>query len=136
MSDLLHDRKKVEELQYYQILNLTRSEVNDTKESKEKVITKWKFIIRTAHPDKPGGDAELTKRLNAAKVNLTNQTKRQAYNDALDKFQLTDGQRRNPNFDQTMRNAEAHGRKVSIKRNSAGDGFDIVEEDEPHVYGG
>ena len=40
--------------------------------------------MKIAHPDKPGGDAAWAKKLNAAKVTLTDPERRQEYNAALD----------------------------------------------------
>ena len=105
MSDIWNDKDKVADCQYYQLLNLLRVDVNDTDEGKRKVVQKWNEIMKIAHPDKPGGDAAWAKKLNAAKITLTDPEKRQAYNAALDTFSLTDGQRRNPLFDQKMREA-------------------------------
>ena len=40
--------------------------------------------MKIAHPDKPGGDAVLAKKLSAAKVTLTDPERRKEYNAALD----------------------------------------------------
>ena len=97
------DKEMAEKCRYYNVLNFTRSEVNDSDECKKKIQDKYKQLARQARIDRKGAAQAFASQLNCAKDVLADPALRRSYNAALDKFQLSDGGgARDAQFDYTL----------------------------------
>ena len=115
--------KPVRDAKYYAVLNLLKSEINGSDESIKKVQKAYRVIMTHAHKDK-GGSNEWAAQVNAAKQCLMDSKSRQEYNEALERFGLTDGQKLDPNFEESIKNKinpaapteDLDDKELSIKR--------------------
>jgi len=64
----------------------------------------YRHVITHAHEDEEGGSIEWSSQITAAKECLLDTNSRRLYNDALERFEITDGHQLDPNFEKSITN--------------------------------
>ena len=127
--------KQVKDARYYAVLNLLKSEIDGSTEAGKKVQKAYRLLMTHAHADK-GGSNEWAAQVNAAKQCLLDPKNRQEYNEALERFGLSDGQKLDPDFEETIKKKinpaapteDLEATDLSVVRTSTGI-VEIVPED-------
>ena len=89
--------KEVINSKFYERLNLTKKEVNTSEDASNLIAKQFRVAFKYAQDNK-GGSAEERKTINLARNVLTNTERRRKYDEALAKYNLSDGNYKDPDY--------------------------------------